>query len=111
MTIPKQGLRRKPAAGTTVRLTGSFLRSTGQVAGGEGGKRWTVVECPCRSCDDRAWNSAHGGALVALNEPHGCQSDPRGYEDVPESERPRWRHVSAWNLEVVGSPPRAADCP
>jgi len=29
--------------GDRVRLTGAFLRSTGQIVGGEGQKRWTVM--------------------------------------------------------------------
>jgi ABC-type cobalamin transport system ATPase subunit len=33
-------------AGDVVRLTGDFLRSTGQIAGGEGQRRWIVVTCP-----------------------------------------------------------------
>ena len=33
--------------GTTVRLTGQFLRSTGQIAGGEGQSKWIVQPCDC----------------------------------------------------------------
>lgn len=109
MPIPKRGLRRKPIVGTVVRLTGAFLRSTGQIAGGEGQSRWKTVDCPCRNCSDDAWS--RGGALVAVNEPHSCQEDPRGYEDIPPEKRPKWRHINAANLEAMGAPPRAADYP
>lgn len=93
----------KAKPGTRVRLTGAFLRSTGQIAGGEGGKRWTVVECSCKLCqgnpgpkcqDKGAW------CFVAVDEPHACQIDPTGYEDVPEAERPKFRHINANNLEA-----------
>ena len=33
--------------GTRVRLTGRFLKSTGQQAGDEGSKVWTVRACKC----------------------------------------------------------------
>lgn len=36
--------------GDRVKLTGTFLRNTGQVVGGEGRKVWTVVECGCGLC-------------------------------------------------------------
>jgi len=103
------GLLARPAVGTVVRLTGVFLRNTGQIAGGEGQARWTVVACDCRACDD--WTAAEAAPLVAVNEPHACQSDPRGYEDIAPEDRPKWRHIAACNLETVGARPRAADYP
>lgn len=36
--------------GDRVKLTGQFLRSTGQATGGEGRKVWTVVSCTCGLC-------------------------------------------------------------
>ena len=86
-----------------MRLTGSFLRSTGQIVGGEGTLAWLTVRCPCHLCST--------GEYVAVNEPHHCQTDPTGYEDVPPEERPLWRHFHAGNLEAVGGKPRAADYP
>lgn len=83
----------KAVPGMRVRLTGDFLRSTVQVAGGEGASRWTVVECGCPMC-------GRDGAFCAVNEPHLCQSDPTGYEDIPESMRPKWRHFNVGNLEA-----------
>jgi hypothetical protein len=104
-----RGLLSRPAVGARVRLTGVFLRNTGQQLGGEGESRWLVVACPCRGCDD--WSGPNAHPLVALDEPHEAQRDPRGYEDLAPWERPRWRHVAACNLEIVGAPPRAADYP
>ena len=104
-----RGLQARPTPGTRVRLTGIFLKNTGQHAGSEGLSHWLVVECACRACGD--WSGPNAHPLVALNEPHGCQVDPSGYEDLKPEERPRWRHIAAWNLEIVGAPPRAADYP
>ena len=77
--------------GSRVRLTGKFLRSTGQFLGSEGVSRWTVQDCDCPAC--------RRGDLVAVNQPHRCQEDPSGYEDIPEDERPKWRHINVFNLE------------
>lgn len=52
--------------GSTVKLSGKFLRDTGQVIGGEGCKRWTTVECGCGLC--------LGGSYVAVNEDSGWGS-------------------------------------
>lgn len=82
----------KAVPGMKVRLTGAFLRSTGQIAGGEGQKRWIVIECSCRMC-------GRDGQFCAVNEPHICQTDPRGYEDLPPEQRPKWRHFNVANLE------------
>lgn len=95
------------APGTRVRLTGRFLRDTGQIAGDEGSRVWTIVACDCAICrrnDDEY-------AVVAVDEPHACQSDPRGYEDIAVDERPRWRHIHAGNLQVVGGKPKVTDYP
>jgi hypothetical protein len=109
--MTKRGLRVWPAPGTTVRLTGYFLRCTGQQAGGEGTKRWRVVrDCGVPGCtchDERPGDLTASFTLVPVDEPL-----PReGYEDVV-STRPDgrlMRHINAANLEVVGAPPRAAD--
>lgn len=64
--------------GTRVRLTGTFLRNTGQMAGGEGQSRWTTVPCGCGLCK--------GGGFVAVDEP-----------SIDDPSRPR--HFNAGNLE------------
>lgn len=100
----KTGLREdERAPGTRVRLTGTFLKNTGQQVGGEGQSVWTIQECSCQLC--------RTGAFVATNEPHACQEDPRGYEDIPPEERPRWRHINTCNLQVVGGRPKISDYP
>lgn len=104
----KRGLRAdERAPGTRVRLTGIFLRNTGQIAGGEGQSRWNIVECHCGLCTVRG----DGFAFVAVDEPHEAQSDPKGYEDLLPEDRPKWRHINVANLEVVGGKPKAADYP
>jgi hypothetical protein len=98
MAREKPGLSNQPAPGTRVRLTGYFLKATGQQAGGEGHKRWTVMPCGCELC--------RSGRFVAIDEP---ATD--FYDDVPPEQRPKWRHVAIGNLMIVGAPPRAADQP
>lgn len=91
------------APGMKVHLTGSFLRNTGQMVGGEGQSVWQIVGCSCNLCQT--------GAFVAVNEPHSCQEDPRGYEDIAPEDRPRWRHINTCNLQVVGGRLKASDYP
>ena len=83
---------KKITVGCRVRLTGDFLRNTGQVCGGEGQSKWNVVECDCGLCET--------GDYVAVNQPHICQSDPTGYEDLPVEKRPKYRHINIHNLET-----------
>jgi len=90
-----------PPVGTKVRLTGKFLRNTGQIAGGEGGARWLTVESAEYKPGDPAQDSRGGYHLIAVNEPHSCQTDPSGYEDIPPDQRPKWRRINAANLETV----------
>ena len=68
--------------GDKVKLTGKFLRNTGQFTGSEGLSQWIVQACPCSLCED--------GRYVAVNEPSA--SDP---------DRPR--HFNARNLYKVGT--------
>jgi len=70
--------RRPLTPGERVRLTGDFLRNTGQQAGGEGFSVWTVRPCPCPLCKT--------GRFVATNE--------RSYDDPDHP-----RHIAAGNLE------------
>lgn len=71
-------MTKAPAVGTRVRLTGEFLRNTGQIAGGEGQSKWTTVACSCGLCQ--------GGRFVAVDQP--STDDPT-----------RSRHIHAGNLE------------
>jgi len=90
-----------PLPGTKVRLTGYFLKCTGQQRGSEGLSRWTIVACECSLCK--------GGDHVATNEP--AYLPPGMYDDLPVEQRPKWRHIALCNLEIVGAPPRANDYP
>lgn len=105
----KPGLRvDEMTPGTKVRFTGRFLRNTGQFAGGEGARTWTIVECACALCEVVGYADLY---YVAVDQPHIAQIDPTGYEDVPSAERPKWRHINAANLEVAGKLVRPCNLP
>lgn len=97
------GLKTKPAVGTAVRLTGAFLKNTGQQAGDEGAKRWKIVECGCGLCVL--------GKHAATDEKHDDAYRAKMWGDLPEAERPLYRHVALSNLEIVGAKPKAEDYP
>ena len=88
--------------GVRARFTGKFLKNTGQQVGPEGRKVFTVQECACGLCNS---------GCVAVDEPHEAQTDPRGYEDIPPKQRPKWRHINKANLMIVGAHLRANDFP
>jgi hypothetical protein len=67
--------------GARVRLTGRFLRNTGQIAGGEGNRVWKVVPCQCDLCA--------GKRFVAVDEKSVYHPD--------EPAQPR--HIASANLE------------
>jgi len=96
----KRGLQVRPPVGSKVRLTGYFLKSTGQIKGEEGAKRWTVVDC--------GYDCLCGlGGHVGVNEPTDTST---GYDDIaPEVRAKMVRHIALGNLELVGAPPKAAD--
>lgn len=71
-------MKRKPAPGVRVRLTGEFLRNTGQLAGGDGASRWIVQACDCGLCKV--------GPYIAVDEPS---------TDEPSQAR----HVNYGNVE------------
>ncbi len=118
MTRDKMGLRPDEImVGAVVRLTGRFLRTTGQEASSEGAKRWTIVACDCGICVQNAWRDANDKAvdfrLVAVNEPHEAQT-PEGakfYADLAPADRPKWRHINAANLEIDGKLVRLSNSP
>lgn len=70
--------------GDRLKLTGDFLRNTGQLAGGEGQTVFTVVPCGCVLCQGQ-------GTYVAVDQPSQFADD-----DSP-------RHVLAANLYKVGT--------
>lgn len=76
--------------GQRVRLTGAFLRSTGQIAGGEGQSVWTVQACKCGLCAD--------GRFVltdAVRENDGMFTA----EEIAAEPHLKYRHINAGNLE------------
>ena len=95
------GLKTKPSAGTRVRLTGKFLASTGQTTGGDGPSRWLTVDCGCGLCS--------GGRYVATDEKYPEALRLQMWGDLPEAERPLYRHIAIGNLEIVGANPKAKD--
>jgi hypothetical protein len=81
--------------GTRIRLTGKFLRSTGQAVGGEGQSVWIVRECPCSLCkrDFVCSNQERTPAELALNY------TPDEIRDMPHL---RFRHFALSNVCAVG---------
>jgi hypothetical protein len=86
--------------GVRVQLTGKFLRSTGQVTGGEGHKKWTVQACTCRMCVS--------GRFVAVDQvkpecdPKSPDYDPQFIADLHAEGGSDWRHINKENLYVIG---------
>lgn len=81
--------------GDRVRLTGAFLRNTGQIAGGEGRSVWTVQVHPgCKMCAS--------GDMILTNQERSTPEDftPEEYAADPLL---RYRHINAANLQRVRS--------
>jgi len=72
-------MQTKYPAGTRVRLTTKFLRSTGQVSGSDANGKWLVQDCSCGLC-------ARGG-FVATNQ--------RNVDDDGQ------RHIAIGNVQAV----------
>ncbi len=87
-------------AGDKVRLSGAFLKSTGQTAGGEGQAVWTVQVCPCRSC-------AAGRTVLTdqLRQDDGMFTP----EEIAAEPHLQYRHILAVNVRKVGRPDGSAD--
>lgn len=89
-----------PPAGTTVRLTGKYLKNTGQHKGREGASRWKIIG-PVPGMPEH----------VYVNEPLDDEYRKMMFGDLPEAEQPRYRAIALGNLEVVGAKPKAKDYP
>lgn len=72
---------KKYPVGTKVRFTGVFLKSTGQIAGEEGQKWFTVMECACSLCTT--------GDYLAVDEPNV-------FDEI------KYRHIAVTNLYRMG---------
>jgi hypothetical protein len=76
--------------GTKVKLSGQYLRNTGQTKGGEGALRLIVRECDCAFCKR--------GTHVATDQ-ESLYSSP---EEIQADPRLRWRHIAKEALTIVG---------
>jgi len=86
--------------GDVVRLTGAFLRNTGQIAGVEGRLTWIVQACPCRLCAE--------GGFVLTDQPR--QDDGMfTAEEIAREPHLKFRHINAGNLVRVGVPDGSVD--
>lgn len=82
--VPERDPVRPPIpVGARVRLTGTFLRSTGQMVGEEGHKEWTVRMCTCELCSS--------GRFVVVNEKSSVAWEDEGVI--------HWRHIAIANVE------------
>ncbi len=85
-------------AGDRVQLTGKFLRSTGQIAGSEGQKKWTVKG---------VHTIEHGSAFVIVDEP--SITDYFTKDELEADPSLAFRRINAANLKHVGRP-SSRDC-
>ncbi len=81
----------KFSVGDRVRLTGAFLRSTGQIAGGEGQSVWTVQPCRCGLCSD-------GRFILTDQEKHDYREIFTA-EELAREPHLKFRHINASNLQ------------
>ncbi len=85
--------------GDRVQLSGKFLRSTGQSAGGEGAKIWTVEACPCPLC------AAKVHPCVRVDEERDeLTLQSWTAEELAAHPYLRRRHIAACNLKHYGKP-------
>jgi hypothetical protein len=100
----KRGLQAPPPPGTRVRLTGIYLKNTGQQRGGEGSSIWTVLPW-----EESGFPGPGTREFVTVNEPQ----DGAMYSDI-KSTRPDGRFmrlINMHNLQNVGAKPQARDYP
>ncbi len=80
--------------GVRFKLSGRFLRSTGQIAGGEGQRTWTVRACECRSCAE--------GRFVCSDQAQTPEPGWYTAEELAEHPELGWRHFAKDNLVIKG---------
>lgn len=93
-----RGLKSVPPVGTKVRLTGYFLKVTGQQRGEEGRKTFKVLG---RSGDSWAIVDEEAVDWQSMFTPAELAADPTL----------KWRRIAIGNLQIVGAPPKAGDYP
>lgn len=86
-------LDKQMVPGVRVKLSGRFLRSTGQLAGGEGQSIWTVQDCPCSLCAS--------GRYVAVDEQNLNMYTVYELQQNPSLKQ---RHIARGNLVIHGRP-------
>jgi hypothetical protein len=74
--------------GAKVRLSGKFLRATGQVTGSEGSKTWTIRGI----CQGGAWAIVDEPSMTNYFTPEELEADPTL----------KWRRIAVANLVIVG---------
>jgi hypothetical protein len=79
--------------GDVVKLTGTFLKNTGQRKGSEGAKKWTVRACDCPLCSR--------GEFVSTDEK--LSSGWFTAEELAADPSLLWRHINKGNVYVVGT--------
>lgn len=85
------------AVGDKVQLTGKFLRSTGQITGSEGQRKWIVQACDCAHC--------RSGQFIRTDERRSAELlEYYTAEELAENEALYWRHINTANLKLVGKP-------
>lgn len=86
----------KMVPGTTVKLSGKFLKNTGQHLGHAGLDRWVVQECPCSGCKN--------GQLVATNEEKSADAlSMFTKEELRDMPYLKMRHIARANLVIFGT--------
>jgi hypothetical protein len=80
------------APGDRVRLTGSFLRSTGQYAGGDGPTRWTVLAVQTLK---------HSNSVLVLTDELRADDGMFTPEELAADPTLKYRRILACNLEKV----------
>lgn len=78
------------AIGSKVRLTGKFLRNTGQQLGGAGQSVWTVM------------GFSNGGRWVITNQP--CDTSIYTADELASDPTLAFRRIAVANLQLVGKP-------
>lgn len=91
----KRNLADKFKAGDRVRLTGAFLRSTGQFAGGEGQRKWSVL-----AVDAKPWSVF----VVTDEKKHKDELAFFSAEELEKDPTLQYRRINAANLQHCGKP-------
>ncbi len=85
----------KISVGDRIKLTGKFLRSTGQFTGPEGLSKWTVRACECDLCA--------GGDFVCTDQKATHVPGMYTAEELATYPSLAWRHINRANVYRVGT--------